>query len=107
MTSETSEKPYVAIVYYSMYGHIRTMAASVAEGLKESIGDEYDVKLFQVPETLSEEVLGKLGAAVNCCTQIRYRISIDITHIHICKHSTYTHTYIPDIYCIIFMLTRE
>jgi len=49
----------IVIVYYSMYGHIQTLADSVAKGLKET---GVEVKIYQVPETLSEEVLGKMGA---------------------------------------------
>jgi len=50
----------VLIVYYSMYGHIHRMAQAVAEGAKEVAGAE--VVLRRVPETLSEEILGKMGA---------------------------------------------
>jgi len=50
----------VLIVYYSMYGHIHRMAQAVAEGVKEVAGAE--VALRRVPETLSEEVLQKMGA---------------------------------------------
>lgn len=50
----------VLIVYYSMYGHIHRMAQAVAEGAKEVAGAE--VLLRRVPETLSEEILGKMGA---------------------------------------------
>lgn len=50
----------VLIVYYSMYGHIHRMAAAVAEGAKEFPGSETVLK--RVPETLSEEILGKMGA---------------------------------------------
>jgi len=50
----------VLIVYYSMYGHIHRMAAAVEEGAKEVPGVE--VVLKRVPETLSEEILGKMGA---------------------------------------------
>jgi NAD(P)H dehydrogenase (quinone) len=50
----------VLIVYYSMYGHIHRMAQGVAEGAKEVTGTE--VVLRRVPETLSEEILGKMGA---------------------------------------------
>ena len=49
----------VAIVYYSMYGHVLTMAESVKKGIEEG-GATCDI--YQVPETLSEEVLGKMGA---------------------------------------------
>jgi len=50
----------VLIVYYSMYGHVHRMAAAVAEGAKEVAASE--VVLRRVPETLSEEILGKMGA---------------------------------------------
>ena len=50
----------VLIVYYSMYGHIHRMAQAVAEGAKEVAGTE--VVFRRVHETLSEEILGKMGA---------------------------------------------
>jgi len=50
----------VLIVFYSMYGHIYKMAQAIAEGAKEVPGAE--VTLRRVPETLSDEVLGKMGA---------------------------------------------
>jgi NAD(P)H dehydrogenase (quinone) len=50
----------VLIVYYSMYGHIHRMAMAVAAGANEVSGSE--VLLRRVPETLSEEILGKMGA---------------------------------------------
>ncbi|HBG20486.1 MAG TPA: NAD(P)H:quinone oxidoreductase [Desulfobulbaceae bacterium] len=50
----------VLIVYYSMYGHIFKMAEAVAEGVREVAGCEAIIK--RVPETLSDEVLGKMGA---------------------------------------------
>ncbi|GAM85754.1 hypothetical protein ANO11243_037620 [Dothideomycetidae sp. 11243] len=51
--------PKIAIVYYSMYGHIAKLAQAEAEGIKASGGT---VDLYQVPETLSTEVLGKMHA---------------------------------------------
>ncbi len=50
----------VLVVFYSMYGHIYRMAQAVAEGAKEVPGT--DVTLRRVPETLSDEILGKMGA---------------------------------------------
>jgi NAD(P)H dehydrogenase (quinone) len=50
----------VLIVYYSMYGHINRMAEAIAEGAKTIKGTE--VVLRRVPETLSQEVLVKMGA---------------------------------------------
>ena len=49
----------VGIVYYSMYGHIRTMALEVKKGL-EAVGCK--VTLLRVEETLPDEVLTKMGA---------------------------------------------
>jgi len=50
----------VLIVFYSMYGHIHQMAEAVAEGVRDVPGCEVVIK--RVPETLSEEVLGSMGA---------------------------------------------
>ena len=44
---------------YSMYGHIQKLAMAEKEGL-EKAGATVD--LYQVPETLPEEVLGKMHA---------------------------------------------
>lgn len=51
--------PKIAVVYYSMYGHVRAMAEAEIKGIKAAGGD---ADLFQLPETLSEEVLGKMHA---------------------------------------------
>jgi len=51
--------PKVAIVFYSMYGHIAKLAEAEKEGLKKA-GIEADV--YQVPETLPQEVLTKMHA---------------------------------------------
>jgi NAD(P)H dehydrogenase (quinone) len=50
----------VLIVYYSTYGHIFKMAEAVAEGAKEITGTEVHIR--RVPETLSQEILEKMGA---------------------------------------------
>jgi NAD(P)H dehydrogenase (quinone) len=50
----------ILIVYYSTYGHVHKMAEAVAEGAKQIQGAE--VVMRRVPETLSEEVLGQMGA---------------------------------------------
>jgi len=55
-----ADKPNVWVIYYSMYGHIKKMADSVKAGLEEGGAN---VKMFQVAETLPEEVLGKMHAA--------------------------------------------
>lgn len=49
----------VLLVYYSMYGHMYEMVKAAAEGAKAA-GAEVVIK--RVPETLTEEVLGKMGA---------------------------------------------
>jgi NAD(P)H dehydrogenase (quinone) len=50
----------IQIVFYSMYGHIYTMAEAVAEGARSV--DGCSVELLQVPELMSDEVLEKYGA---------------------------------------------
>lgn len=50
----------VNIIFYSMYGHIYRMAEAVAEGAREVEGAE--VGIYQVPETLPDEVIEKMGA---------------------------------------------
>ncbi len=50
----------IAVVFYSMYGHVYGMAQEVVEGAKEVEGAE--VEILRVPETLSQEVLEKMGA---------------------------------------------
>eukprot|EP00980_Cylindrotheca_fusiformis_P002359 scaffold543_cov119-Cylindrotheca_fusiformis.AAC.26 len=49
----------IAIIYYSLYGHVATMAESIKEGL-EAGGATVDI--YQVEENLNEEILGKMGA---------------------------------------------
>ena len=58
MTTEDNMK--VLIVYYSMYGHIYKMAEAIAEGVRQVPGCEAVIK--RVPETLSPEILGMMGA---------------------------------------------
>ena len=50
----------VLIVYYSMYGHIHAMAQAVAQGVKEVDGAQVEIR--RIPETLSQEILEKMGA---------------------------------------------
>lgn len=49
----------LAIVYYSMYGHIKAMAKAEAEGIQKAGGT---VDIYQVEETLPKEVLQKMHA---------------------------------------------
>jgi NAD(P)H dehydrogenase (quinone) len=50
----------VLVVFYSTYGHIYKMAEAVAQGAKEISGTQVEIR--RVPETLSQEVLAKMGA---------------------------------------------
>jgi NAD(P)H dehydrogenase (quinone) len=50
----------VLIVYYSMYGHVHTMAEAVAEGVREVA--DCTAELRQVPEIVPPEVLRASGA---------------------------------------------
>lgn len=50
----------ILVLYYSMYGHIRTMADAVAEGAREVDGT--DVTIKRVPEVMTEEALAQAGA---------------------------------------------
>ena len=50
----------VQIVFYSMYGHVWKMAEAIAEGARQVTGSQ--VMLSQVPETLPQAVLEKMGA---------------------------------------------
>ncbi len=50
----------ILVVYYSMYGNLHRMAEAVAEGVKQV--KDANVTLRRVPETLSQEVLAKMGA---------------------------------------------
>jgi len=52
-------KPRIAIIYYSMYGHVRKLAGAQLAGIREAGGD---ATLLQVPETLPAEVLAKMHA---------------------------------------------
>ncbi|KAF5742216.1 minor allergen Alt a 7-like [Tripterygium wilfordii] len=51
----------VYIVYYSMYGHVAKLAKEIEKGAASIEGVE--AKIWQVPETLTGEVLEKMGAA--------------------------------------------
>src|SRR2546426_266694 len=51
----------IAIVYYSTYGHIAKMAESIKEGVESVEG--VTAEIYQIAETLPEEVLTKMYAA--------------------------------------------
>jgi len=57
--SATMSSPRVAIIIYSMYGHIAKLAESIQAGVQSAGGK---AEILQVPETLSTEILGLLGA---------------------------------------------
>jgi len=51
------------VLYYSMYGHVETMAEAVAEGARSVKGTEVAIK--RVPELLPREVAKQAGAKVD------------------------------------------
>jgi NAD(P)H dehydrogenase (quinone) len=51
--------PKIAIIYYSMYGHVAKLAEAEKSGIEEAGGK---VDVFQIEETLNAEVLGKMHA---------------------------------------------
>ena len=53
----------VLVLYYSMYGHIETMAQAIAKGAREVAGTQVDVK--RVPETMPEEAFRAAGGKAN------------------------------------------
>ena len=53
----------VLVLYYSMYGHIETMATAVAEGARSVAGT--DVTIKRVPELMPEDVARKAGAKLD------------------------------------------
>lgn len=53
----------VLVVYYSMYGHVETMANAVAEGVNSVEGAQASVK--RVPELMPEEAARKAGAKLD------------------------------------------
>ena len=82
--SKMAEKqPKVAVIYYSMYGHIKTMAHLEKEGA-EKAGCKVDI--FCVPETLSKEVLAKMGEGIN--------LQLYLDHVILWSSSTTMHIYV-------------
>lgn len=51
--------PKIAIVFYSMYGHIRQLAEAEKAGIEKAGGT---ADLYQIPETLPQDVLDKMYA---------------------------------------------
>lgn len=50
----------INIIFHSLYGHVYRLAEEIAKGARQV--DGADVNLFQVPETLPDEVLAKMNA---------------------------------------------
>ena len=53
----------VLVLYYSMYGHVETMATAVAEGARDIAETEVDIK--RVPELMPREAAEKAGAKLD------------------------------------------
>jgi NAD(P)H dehydrogenase (quinone) len=53
----------ILVLYYSMYGHIETMAKAVAEGARSVKGAEVTIK--RVPDLVPTDVARKAGAKVD------------------------------------------
>ena len=53
----------VLVLYYSMYGHIETMANAVADGARSVAGTEVTIK--RVPELMPEDAARKAGAKLD------------------------------------------
>ncbi|KAJ9053575.1 hypothetical protein DSO57_1022961 [Entomophthora muscae] len=53
-------KPKIAIVFYTTYLHTYNLAEAIREGAEKS--GNCEIKLYQVPETLSPEELGNINA---------------------------------------------
>lgn len=59
MQGNERESVKILVLYYSMYGHIETMAQAVAEGARKVSGAEVTIK--RVPETMPPELFAKAG----------------------------------------------
>lgn len=53
----------ILVLYYSMYGHVETMAKAIAEGASGVKGSEVSIK--RVPELMTDEVARKAGAKLD------------------------------------------
>ncbi|MDS7720793.1 NAD(P)H:quinone oxidoreductase [Pantoea ananatis] len=49
----------ILVLYYSMYGHVETMANAVAEGARKVPGAQVDV--MRIPETMDADRLAEVG----------------------------------------------
>ncbi len=55
--------PKLLVVYYSMYGHVETLSAAVAEGARSV--EDVEVIVKRVPETMPADVAKKAGAKMD------------------------------------------
>jgi NAD(P)H dehydrogenase (quinone) len=53
----------ILVLYYSMYGHIETLAGAIAEGAESVEGIEVTIK--RVPETMPPDVAAQYGAKLD------------------------------------------
>ena len=53
----------VLVLYYSMYGHVETMAEAVADGARSV--PETEVVVKRVPELMAEDVARRVGAKLD------------------------------------------
>lgn len=53
----------VLVLYYSMYGHVETLAKAIAEGARSV--EDVEVTIKRVPELIPEEVARKAGAKLD------------------------------------------
>jgi NAD(P)H dehydrogenase (quinone) len=53
----------VLVLYYSMYGHVETLAKAIAEGARGVPGS--DVVIKRVPEIMTEETARRVGAKLD------------------------------------------
>ncbi|PWA50386.1 Flavodoxin/nitric oxide synthase [Artemisia annua] len=57
---ETLKNLKILIIFYSMYGHVETLARRIKKGVESVEG--VDGVLYRVPETLSQDVLAQMRA---------------------------------------------
>ena len=49
----------VFVIFYSMYGHVAKLASQIRSSVEQT---GCDCRLFQIAETLNDEILGKMRA---------------------------------------------
>jgi len=55
--------PKILVLYYSMYGHVETLAQAIADGARSVAGAEVVIK--RVPELMPEDAARKAGAKLD------------------------------------------